>query len=75
MVTTRPDIAFALSLASRYCSNPNQTHVALVTRMFKYIKGTLTMGITFGGSTELEEVEYSDADYNGAVDAGLGCFY
>lgn len=26
------------------------------------------MGITFGGSTELEVVGYSDADYNGAVD-------
>ena len=68
MVTTRPDIAFALSVASRYCSNPNQAHVALVTRIFKYIKGTLKVGITFGGSTELEVVGYSDADYNGAVD-------
>ncbi len=70
MVTTRPDIAFALSVASRYCSNPNQTHVALVTRIFRYIKGSLGVGITFGGGglTELELVGYSDADFNGAVD-------
>ncbi len=68
MMTTRSDIAFALSVASRYCSNPSQTHVGLVTRIFKYIKGTLNVSITFKGSTELNVIEYSDADYNGAAD-------
>ena len=68
MVTTRPDIAFALSVASRYCSNPSQTHVGIVTRILKYIKGTLGVGITFGGSTELDVIGYSDSDYNGAAD-------
>ncbi len=68
MMTTRPDIAFALSVTSRYCSNSNQTHVALITRIFKYIKDTLKVSITFEESTELEVVGYSDADYNDAVD-------
>ena len=68
MVTTRSDIAFALSVASRYCSNPSQTHVGIVTRILKYIKGTLGVGITFGGSTELDVIGYSDSDYNGAAD-------
>ncbi len=68
MMTTRPDIAFALSVTSRYCSNSNQAYVALITWIFKYIKGTLKVSITFEESIELEVVEYSDADYNGAVD-------
>jgi len=68
MMTTRSDIAFALSVTSRYCSNSNQTHVALITWIFKYIKNTLKVSINFEGSIELEVVRYSDADYNDAVD-------
>ena len=30
MMTTRSDIAFALSMTSRYCSNSNQAHVTLI---------------------------------------------
>ncbi len=68
MMTTKSDIVFALSVTSRYCSNSNQAHVALITWIFKYIKDTLKMSITFEESIELEVVEYSDADYNDAVD-------
>ena len=68
MMTTRSDIVFALSVTSRYCSNSNQTHVALITWIFKYIKDTLKVSITFEESIELEVVKYSDADYNDAVD-------
>ncbi len=68
MMTTRSDIIFALSMTSRYCSNSNQAHVTLIIWIFKYIKDTLKMNITFEESIELEVVEYSDADYNDAVD-------
>ena len=68
MMTTRSDIVFALSVTSRYCSNSNQTHVALIRWIFKYIKDTLKVSITFEESIELEVVRYSDADYNDAVD-------
>lgn len=34
MTMTRPDIAFALSIVSRYCNNPDSTHVAAVTRIY-----------------------------------------
>ena len=68
MVTTRPDIAFALSVVSKYCSNPSAAHVGAVDRIFKYIAGTTEIGLTFDGSTDLGLVGYSDADYNGAID-------
>jgi len=68
MMITRSDIVFALSVTSQYCSNSNQTHVALITWIFKYIKDTLKVSITFEESIELEVVKYSDADYNDAVD-------
>jgi hypothetical protein len=43
MMTTRSDIVFALSVTSQYCSNSNQTHVALITWIFKYIKNVTSV--------------------------------
>jgi len=68
MMITKSDIIFALSMTSRYCDNSNQIHVALIIWIFKYIKDTLKVSITFEESIELEVVKYSDADYNDAVD-------
>ena len=61
MMTTKSNIIFALLMTSQYCSNLNQTHVALITWIFKYIKDTLKVSITFEESIELEVVKYSDA--------------
>ena len=53
---------------SRYCNNPDSTHVAAVTRILRYIKGTLHDGIIFCGDldTELDLTGYTDADYGSA---------
>ncbi len=67
MMTTKSNIVFALSVTSQYCSNLNQTHVTLITWIFKYIKDTLKVSITFEESIELKVVKYSDANYNDAV--------
>ena len=68
MTMTRPDIAFALSIVSRYCNNPDSTHVAAVTRILRYIKGTLYDGIIFCGDpdAELDLTGFTDADYGSA---------
>jgi len=38
---TRPDISYAVSVASRYLSNPGYKHWNLVKRILKYLKGTM----------------------------------
>ncbi len=47
---TRPDLAFAVSVVSRYSSRPNDSHWQAVKRFFRYIKGTLDLQLTFRGS-------------------------
>lgn len=67
MTMTRPDLAYALSMVSRYCHNPDSTHVAAVQRIFRYIQGTLDYGV--GYQPDQQEFHgYSDADWGGAVD-------
>lgn len=66
-VMTRPDISYALSVVSRYSSNPSAPHVKAVIRIFRYLKGTIDEGIVYylGGG---EYLGYCDSDYAGLSD-------
>ncbi|GJY08677.1 retrovirus-related pol polyprotein from transposon TNT 1-94 [Tanacetum coccineum] len=47
LTTTRPDIQFSTVLCARYQSNPNESHQTAVKRIFKYLKGTQTLGLYY----------------------------
>lgn len=60
---TRPDIAHAVSMASR-TGKPTMIHWQRLKRILRYLKGTTNFGIRFRGGQESPElVGYSDADY------------
>ena len=60
-VATRPDIAFAVSILSRFLNNPGDAHWEAVKRIFRYLKFTKDLQLTYGG--ERHDLEsYSDAD-------------
>jgi hypothetical protein len=61
MTGTRPDIAYAVSVASRAMAKPLLCHWKLVKRIFRYLKGTVNYGLQFGGKIQLEG--YADADW------------
>jgi hypothetical protein len=67
MTQTRPDIAFAVSLLSRFAHNPSQTHIKAAKRVIRYLKTTRTIGITYEGSKH-GFYGYSDADWGGNID-------
>jgi hypothetical protein len=63
-IHSRPDIAFATNLLSRYSSRPTQHHWSLVKHLLRYIKGTMKFGIEIKDhSLPRELVGYADADY------------
>nr|GEV31172.1 zinc finger, CCHC-type [Tanacetum cinerariifolium] len=49
MISTRPDIAYAVSRLSRFTSNPNRQHWKAITRVFKYLRGTKDYGLSYVG--------------------------
>ena len=65
MVETRPDIAIATSVASRFAKNPSRHHTEAVKTIFRYLKGSRERGITYGGQDELFIEGYSDSDWAG----------
>lgn len=64
-IGTRPDISYAVGVVSRYLERPSSAHVNAVKRIFKYMRGTIKMGITYGSDCVLDLIGYSDADYAG----------
>lgn len=47
LVNTRPDIAYAVGIASRFMEAPAKEHWAIVKRIVRYISGTLDYGCKF----------------------------
>ena len=72
-IGTRPDIAHAVNVASKFMKNPGQAHWMAVKRILRYIKGTVNKPLVFtakGGMVkdQLNVCVYSDADWAGDVD-------
>lgn len=68
MIATRPDLAFAVSLASKHSSVPTLHHWKLVQRILRYIQGTknykLKLGMINTGNTDKVILTgYCDADF------------
>jgi hypothetical protein len=65
MVCTRPNIAHALRVLSRYMSKPGKEHWTTVKRVFRYLCGTASYGLCYQGRPGLDKV----LDIHGFVDA------
>ncbi|KAM2954086.1 hypothetical protein FF1_032410 [Malus domestica] len=68
MICTRPDIAYTMSITSRYQSNPGSEHWAAVKTVLKYLRRTKDMFLIYGGTTKLRVEAYTDADFQSDVD-------
>jgi hypothetical protein len=64
MLCTRPDIAYAVSVTSRYQKNPGESHWSAVKNILKYLRRTKDMCLIYGGSDEELSVRcYTDASF------------
>ena len=73
MVCTRPDIAHAVSTVSRFLSNPGKEHWEAVKWIFKYLRGTSKLCLSFGGSKPVLK-GFTDADMAGDLDGRKSTF-
>ena len=49
MLCTRPDIAYVVSVTSRFQSNPGLEHWVAVKAILKYLRRTKDLVLTYGG--------------------------
>ncbi|GJT96310.1 retrovirus-related pol polyprotein from transposon TNT 1-94 [Tanacetum coccineum] len=62
MICTRPDIAHAVGVVSRYMAKPGREHWEAMKRIFRYIKETSDVALCFGES-DFTVKGYVDSDY------------
>jgi hypothetical protein len=60
MLRTRPDLAFTVSMLSKYCLNPTLKYVIAALRVLRYLQKTLRVGITFRGQSNLAIADVTD---------------
>jgi hypothetical protein len=60
---TRPDLAFAVCILSRFVDNPGLAHWNSAKRVLQYLKGTRTHALTYGASDSTLGLDiFADAD-------------
>ena len=68
MVCTRPDIAHAMGVVSRYMSRPGKQHWEAVKWILRYLRGSSNTCLCFTGAS-LKLHGYVDADFSGDIDS------
>uniref|UniRef100_A0A1J3F7G4 Retrovirus-related Pol polyprotein from transposon TNT 1-94 n=1 Tax=Noccaea caerulescens TaxID=107243 RepID=A0A1J3F7G4_NOCCA len=68
MIGTRPDIAYAIGLISRFMSKPGIMHWEAVKWLLRYIRGTADLNLVFTKNKNFSVQGYCDSDFAGDLD-------
>nr|GEX55523.1 ribonuclease H-like domain-containing protein [Tanacetum cinerariifolium] len=68
LTSSRPDIVQAVGYCARYQSRPNEKHLKEVKRIFRYLRGTINMGLWYPKGSSFGLTAFSDADHAGCID-------
>ncbi|GKE30377.1 hypothetical protein Tco_1445761 [Tanacetum coccineum] len=61
--TSRPDIVFAVCMCARYQAKPTEKHLHAIKRIFRYLKGTIHMGLWYLKDSGFALRAFADANY------------
>ena len=65
LTASRPDIMLYTCLCARFQSDPSESNRIVVKRIFRYLKGTPTLGIWYPKDTGFDLVGDTDSDCAG----------
>jgi len=68
MISTHPDVSYALSMTSRHQSDLGESHSIVVKNILKYFRRTKEMLLVYGGDEELIVTGYTDASFQSDKD-------
>nr|GEY61790.1 hypothetical protein [Tanacetum cinerariifolium] len=69
LTSSRPDIVQAVCFCARYQSRPTEKHLKVVKRIFRYLRGTVNMGLWYPKGSSFELTAFLDAAYAGCFDS------
>nr|GEW13392.1 hypothetical protein [Tanacetum cinerariifolium] len=68
LTSSRPNIVHATCLCARYQAKPTEEHLKEVKRIFRYLWGTVNMGLWYTKDSGFELTGFSNANYAGCKD-------
>ncbi|GJZ65166.1 retrovirus-related pol polyprotein from transposon TNT 1-94 [Tanacetum coccineum] len=63
LTSSRPDLVFAVCMCARYQAKPTEKHLHKVKQIFRYLKGTIDMGLWYSKDSCITLIAYADADH------------
>ena len=68
LTITRPDLSYAVNQVSQFLHAPTIDHFQSVKRILRYVKGTISFGLTFSQPDTNSIAGYSNADWARCLD-------
>nr|GEU89960.1 retrovirus-related Pol polyprotein from transposon TNT 1-94 [Tanacetum cinerariifolium] len=69
LTSSRPDIVQAVCFCARYQSRPTKKHLKEVKRIFRYLRGTVNMGLCHPKGSSFAPTAFLDADHAEFIDS------
>nr|GEX19574.1 hypothetical protein [Tanacetum cinerariifolium] len=69
LTSSRPDIVQAVRFCARYQSRLTEKHIKEVKRIFRYLRGTVNMGLWYPKGSSFELTAFLDVDHAGCIDS------
>ncbi|GJX01104.1 retrovirus-related pol polyprotein from transposon TNT 1-94 [Tanacetum coccineum] len=68
LTSSRPDLVQAVCYCACYQARPTKKHLKEVKRIFRYLKGTINMGLLYPKDSGFELTAFSDVDHARCID-------
>ncbi|GJR94289.1 retrovirus-related pol polyprotein from transposon TNT 1-94 [Tanacetum coccineum] len=63
LTSSIPDLIYAVCLCARYQAKPTEKHLNAVKWIFRYLKGTINMGLWYSKDTDMSLTTYSEENH------------
>ncbi|GKC56618.1 retrovirus-related pol polyprotein from transposon TNT 1-94 [Tanacetum coccineum] len=64
----RPDLVFVVCMCAKYQAKPTKKHLEAIKRVFRYLRGTINMGLWYSKDIAIALTAYANTDHAGCQD-------
>ncbi|GKB38425.1 hypothetical protein Tco_0883367 [Tanacetum coccineum] len=68
LTASRPDLVFAMCMCAKYQAKPTEKHLHAVKQTFRYLRGTINMGLCYPKDSCIALTAFVNADHAGCQD-------
>ncbi|GJT62852.1 retrovirus-related pol polyprotein from transposon TNT 1-94 [Tanacetum coccineum] len=65
LTASRPDLNYDVCLCARYQAKPTEKHLQAIKWIFRYLNGTINMGLWYSKDIDMSLTAYADVDHAG----------